>query len=174
MPVSVSFLLATSLNTLLPADMGLQGEKVYAGDRFSYIYQVLVARKFNENFSFEVNPTLVHRNLVATALDPNDTYAVGFGGRIKLSKRVSFNGEWYHVFPPLHNYESVPTYDPIAFGFDIETGGHVFQLLFTNSLAMTEKGFITETTGRWSNSNIHFGFNISRVFALAKHKDFIH
>ena len=133
MPVSVSFLLASSVNTLLPADMGLKGETVYVGDRFSYIYQLLVARKFSESFSFEINPTVVHRNIVATALDPNDMFAVGFGGRIKLSKRVSFNGEWYHVFPPLRNYKSVPNYDPIAIGFDIETGGHVFQIFKLNN-----------------------------------------
>jgi hypothetical protein len=58
----------------------------------------------------------------------------------------------------------------LSLGFDIETGGHVFQLIFTNSLGIIEKDFIGETTGRWSKGDIHFGFNISRVFTLKKMK----
>jgi hypothetical protein len=61
---------------------------------------------------------------------------------------------------------SQQVYNPLSIGFDIETGGHVFQLIFTNSVAMIEKGFIGETTGNWLKGGIHFGFNISRVFTL--------
>jgi hypothetical protein len=56
----------------------------------------------------------------------------------------------------------------LSIGFDIETGGHVFQLHFTNSTGMTERAFITNTTGDWGNGDIHFGFNISRLFTLKK------
>ena len=58
----------------------------------------------------------------------------------------------------------------LSIGFDIETGGHVFQLHFTNSTSMIEKGFITETLGEWGKGEIHFGFNISRVFTVVKPK----
>jgi len=49
---------------------------------------------------------------------------------------------------------------------DIETGGHVFNIMLTNSLAMIEKGFIGETTGNIADGGIHLGFNILRVFTL--------
>lgn len=166
MPVSLSVLTASSINTLSPSDLDLPGDNVNFWNRVSYIYQLLVARKFNERLSLEINPTLVHSNMVMTKLDPNDVYAIGFGGRIKLSKHVTFNGEWYHIFYSRMYHPGSPTYDPISFGFDIETGGHVFQLMITNSEAINEKGFITETTGQWSKTNLHIGFNISRVFAL--------
>ncbi len=167
MPVSVSFLLETSVITLNPdALLGVPDQSVEFWNRVSYIYQVLVARKFTESFSFEINPTLIHSNLVLNESIPNDVFALGVGGRMKISKHVSFNGEWYHIFQPSDIPTSDKIYDPLSFGFDIETGGHVFQLMVTNSLAMTEKGFITETTGQWSKTNIHLGFNISRVFAL--------
>lgn len=52
--------------------------------------------------------------------------------------------------------------------FDIETGGHVFQLHFTNSNPTFERGFITETTGDFFGGDIHFGFNITRTFQLVK------
>jgi len=127
----------------------------------------MIARKFSPSFSLQLSPTYIHRNLVATELDPNDLYALGAGGRMKLSKRISLNAEYYYLINP-KSYMSRQVYDPLSIGFDIETGGHVFQLIFTNSVAMIEKGFIGETTGSWLKGDIHFGFNISRVFTLKK------
>ena len=167
MPISLSALATTALKTI---KWQYPDRANYFSSRLSYVYQVLIGRKFNERFSAEINPTLVHRNLVATELDPNDLFAVGLGGRMKLSTHVSFNVEYYYVVKPIHDYMSQPVYDPLSMGFDIETGGHVFQLFFTNSVAMIEKGFITETTGQWSKGDIHFGFNISRVFTLKSNK----
>jgi hypothetical protein len=162
MPISLSLFTSSSINTLTWDGTGT----LNFWDRVSYVQQLLVARKFNERFSLEINPTLVHRNMVGTEVDPNDVAAVGVGARFKLSKRVSVNAEYYYVVPPFSDYRTEKTYSPLSIGFDIETGGHVFQLFLTNSVAMIEKGFITETTGRWNKGDIHFGFNISRVFAL--------
>jgi hypothetical protein len=163
MPISLSYLSSFSINTLKWTD---PTTTLNFWDRASFVNQILIARKFNERFSFELNPTYVHRNMVATALDPNDLIAMGAGARFKLTKRVSFNAEYYYVLPPLNNYQSQKTYNPLSIGFDVETGGHVFQLFLTNSLAMIEKGFIGETTGQWNKGGIHLGFNISRVFDL--------
>jgi hypothetical protein len=99
-------------------------------------------------------------------LDPNDLWALGAGGRMKLTRRISLNAEYYYVMNSNNKYMSQPVHNPLSIGFDIETGGHVFQLIFTNSLAMIEKGFIGETTGQWTHGDIHFGFNISRVFTV--------
>jgi hypothetical protein len=113
-------------------------------------------------------PTFIHKNLVATELDPNDIYAAGAGARLKLTKRTSLNAEYYYIVNP-KTYLSQKIYNPLSIGFDLETGGHVFQLFFTNSIGMIEKAFIGETTGSWSKGDIRFGFNISRVFTLTKH-----
>ncbi len=161
-PVNISWLSTASYNSLKWEQPG----ELPTSDRFSYVHQLLVARKFNDRLSLELNPTLVHRNLVATKLDPNDTWALGAGGRCKLTRRISVNLEYYYVLPPLPDYRSVRVVNPLSIGFDIETGGHVFQLFLSNSLAMIEKGFITETTDKWMDGGIHFGFNISRVFTL--------
>ena len=163
MPVSVSLFASTAVNSLKWSDPERTN---YFSSRLSYVFQVLVARKFNQRFSAQITPSLVHKNLVPTELDPNDMFALGFGGRIKLTNRISFNAEYYHVFKSDYLSESI--YDPLSIGFDIETGGHVFQLIFTNSLAMIEKGFLTETTGQWGKGDIHFGFNVSRVFSFSK------
>lgn len=163
-PVSVSFLSSIALKTVKWTD---PSKTNYFSSRLSYVNQILIARKINQGFSVQLSPAFVHRNLVATELDPNDLWALGAGGRIKLTKRISFNAEYYYLINP-KTYMSQQVYNPLSIGFDIETGGHVFQLIFTNSEAMIEKGFIGETTGRWSKGDIHFGFNISRVFTLKK------
>jgi hypothetical protein len=164
MPVSLSMLSSVAATSVKWSDPGRTN---YFSSRLSYVAQLLVARKINQSFSVQLAPTFVHRNLVATELDPNDLYALGAGGRMKLTKRISFNAEYYYMINP-RSYMSQNVHDPLSIGFDIETGGHVFQLIFTNSLAMIEKGFIGETTGSWLKGDVHFGFNISRVFTLKK------
>ncbi len=134
-------------------------------DRLAFTSQILLARKFNSNFSFQIMPTYIHFNTVPTTADPNDIIALGFGTRIKISKRISLNAEYYYTFNP---FESIDTKNSLALGMDIETGGHIFQLIFTNSRSMIEKGFIAETTGEFFKGDIHFGFNISRAFQIKK------
>lgn len=167
MPVSLSLFTSAAINTLKWSDPTRTN---YFSSRLSYTAQILVARKFSPGISFQLSPTYVHRNLVGTELDPNDLYAAGAGGRIKLTKRMSLNAEYYYVINADNKYMSEPVYNPLSLGIDLETGGHVFQFIFTNSQAMIEKGFIGETRGRWKHGDIYFGFNISRVFTLKKNK----
>jgi hypothetical protein len=109
----------------------------------------------------------VHRNLVPSKEDNHDVYAVEVGSRIKLSKRIALTADYFYALPGQLPDDIT---DPLSIGFDIETGGHVFQLHFTNAPAMNEKTFITENKGKWSKGDIHFGFNISRVFTLDRNK----
>ena len=159
-PLSVALFSSAALKTLRTGEPG--GEPP-VNSRLAYSYQLIIARKFSPAFSFQVAPTLVHRNAVADAQEPNDIVALGAGGRLKLTKRLSLNAEYFHRFNASTdgNFQNA-----LAIGFDIETGGHVFQLHLTNARAMNEKGFITETTGDFFDGDIHFGFNISRVFQL--------
>jgi hypothetical protein len=166
MPVSVSVLTSIALRTQKWPD---QSRTNYFTSRLAYVGQVLVARKISQGLSVQLTPSYLHRNLVSTELDPNDIVALGAGARLKLTKRISLNGEYYYIANPKKNF-STQIYNPLSLGFDIETGGHVFQLFFTNSLGMTEKQFLGATTGTWKKGDIHFGFNISRVFTLKKHK----
>jgi hypothetical protein len=165
MPVSISFFSSLYLNSLHWND---DTRNYRFAHRFEYVNQVLIARKFNTNLSLQIMPAHLHRNLVVLELDPNDLFAVGIGGRVKLTTRLSLNTEYYYIINPGSEFQSTPLFSPLSIGFDLETGGHVFQFVFSNSLAMTEHGFIGNTTGNWMDGDIHFGFNISRVFALKK------
>lgn len=135
----------------------------FSSSRWYYTHQLIIGRKFSDGFSFQLSPTVVHRNLVRTASETNDVFAIAAGGRVKLNKRVALNAEYIYVLPEqlADGYRNT-----LSIGFDIETGGHVFQLHFTNATSMIEKGFITETSGNWLDGDIHFGFNISRVFTI--------
>ncbi|MFP5041290.1 DUF5777 family beta-barrel protein [Parasediminibacterium sp. JCM 36343] len=135
-------------------------------DRFSYSAQVLVARKFNDYISLQLMPTLVHYNSVDYSYQKNDKYSLGVGGRLRLSKRVNLTTEYYYRFTKDEGYVN-----SFSAGFDIETGGHVFQFHFTNSTGMTERTFINETTDKWGDGGIRFGFNIARVFTIKKPKE---
>lgn len=166
-PISVSATSTVMLKTLKWEDPKRQN---YYTSRVSYAHQLIIARKFSEGLSLQLMPSFVHYNLATNTTDPNDIFALGAGGRIKLTKRLSFNVEYYHILPISlvagENYRIPGTKNSLAVGFDIETGGHVFQLHFTNSTGMTEKTFITETTGDFFKGDIHFGFNLSRVFTI--------
>ena len=135
--------------------------------RMAFFGEVIVGRKFSERFSFQITPMFVHRNLVPLATDENDAFVLGLGARFKLSRRVAFVADYHPIISGIDKdiYES-----PLAIGFDIETGGHVFQLHFSNSQGMNEKAFITNTTEKWGNGDIRFGFNLSRMFVLKKKK----
>jgi len=163
-PVTVALVSGMTIDGLPWAD---PARKNYYTSRLAYYFQAIIGRKFSENFTLQVAPTMVHKNLVQAESDPNDIYAVGVGGRIKLSKRIAFTWDYTHVVVgmPDSGY-----YHPLSVGFDIETGGHVFQLHFSNSTGMNERAFITETTGQWGKGEVRFGFNLSRVFQIKKNK----
>jgi hypothetical protein len=139
-------------------------------DRLSYTGQIILARKFNRNLSLTLLPTLVHRNRVGY-MDENDIFALGAGGRVKFSKRMGLLVEYFYPFRSQESknyFESRgrKLYNPLAVGLEIETGGHVFHVNFTNSTAILENQFITETTSSWLQGQFRWGFNISRRFSL--------
>lgn len=135
-------------------------EKLFSS-RLHYTHQLLIARKFSEGFSAQFMPTVVHKNLVDSTDLSNDIVTLGIGLRQKLNPRTSVNLEYYYVLPGQIEEDKV---NALSLGFDIETGGHVFQLFFTNASAPFEKSFITDNNAKWLDGDIRFGFNVARVF----------
>ncbi|MEN9638145.1 MAG: hypothetical protein RLZZ262_13 [Bacteroidota bacterium] len=164
MPISLSLFSSMVVRTTKWED---PDRKNYFTSRLFYCHQLLAARKFNDRLSLQIAPTWVHRNLVADSTVKHDVFSLGAGGRFKLTKRFSVNCEYFYNLPN----QLAPEYtNSLSLGVDIETGGHVFQLHFTNSKPMNEKGFITETTGDWAKGDIMFGFNVSRMFGVVKRR----
>lgn len=165
------------VHALWVSDMAIDGNPInnpelqpyLFSNRLFYTHQLIIGRKFSDGFSLQAMPSLVHRNFVPNRQTRNDVLVLGVGGRLKLSKRVAVNAEYYYVLPnqldPNVNYTN-----SFSIGFDIETGGHVFQLHFTNSNGMVENAFMTDTRGSWMDGDIRFGFNVSRVFTVYRPK----
>jgi hypothetical protein len=142
-------------------------------DRIAYNTQLFIARKFSPALSLQLMPTFIHRNAVDKTLEKNDLMALGFGGRLKVSRSIALTTEYYLRFDAPDNDlfpEGQKRYDAMGFGIDIETGGHVFQLVLTNTRGLTERAFITESTGNFFDGDIHLGFNVTRTFQLKKKK----
>ena len=131
-------------------------------NQLSFANQLLVAMKINRAFTIQLTPTFVHYNLVKTKDEPYDKFSLGIGGRQKITRRFSLNAEYFYQL------NDKADNNMLSFGFDIETGGHVFQLHLSNSPAMIAPEFVAQTNGSWPDGDIYFGFNISRVFIINK------
>ncbi|WP_018478155.1 DUF5777 family beta-barrel protein [Pontibacter roseus] len=161
MPLTAAAFASINVRTqkLLPPD------ELSGTDRLTYTAQLLLARRFIDAFSLQLSPAYVYRVRPEPSLDDQGVLALGIGGRYSLTRRISLNGEYFYV--PFDQINGAYT-NALSIGFDIETGGHVFQLHFTNSYGMTERYFITETVDSWTDGDIHFGFNITRTFSFEK------
>ena len=183
MPITVTAMAGWGINTMPSGFVMESGATMKFNDnieRYSYWSQVLIARKFNEKLSIQVMPTLIHVNKVEDPSIPNQVPALGLGGRYKLSPRVTLSAEYYYAFAGVEEEDEdddddvgteqtpYPYKNALSFGVDIETGGHVFQLHFTNARGMVEKQFIAQNMGSWSKGDIFYGFNIARTFSFDK------
>jgi hypothetical protein len=164
MPVSVSV-----LGTITDYTQDMP-DKPYLNTKYRTAYSgsLLIARKITRALSLQFTPTYLHYNLVPTVADKNDLFALGMGGRMKITKRMSINAEYDWL--PSGQVVSAKVHNSFSLGWDIETGGHVFQLVFSNSQSMLDTQYLTQTTGTWGKGDIYFGFNISRNFNLKKKK----
>lgn len=163
-PVSLVWVSGIVVNTTKVSS--LEPAKSFS-DRTAYYHELLIGRKCNDKFSLQLIPAWVHRKVIAFASvdDKTNVYAIGLGARYKLSKRVALVIDYNYVVAGINKNEFV---NPLAVGIDIETGGHVFQLHFSNTIGMNEKAFLTQTINKWERGDINFGFNISRVFNSRK------
>jgi hypothetical protein len=164
-PVTLTVLGGVAYKVSPPKDEVPDGFKNI--DRLGYVGQLLIARKISPRLSLQIMPTMIHKNAVDQRLENNDQFSLGAGGRFKVTKSVALTTEYYHR---LSIPDANPYFNTFGFGVDIETGGHVFQLVFTNTTGLTERAFITETEGDFSEGDIHFGFNVTRTFQLQRKK----
>jgi len=155
-PLDIVGYSVADINTFLEKDQypGLEFKH-----RMTYVQQVLLSRKISEKFSLELVPSFIHKNLYNPDIERDNQFSFGGGGRYKITKRLSVNLEYMHNFDKPDFYKN-----PLSVGLDVETGGHVFQLIFTNSQSMSESGYLTNASGDWGKGDFFFGFNLYRVF----------
>lgn len=162
-PVTVSVFGSAAYN----ASRNISAPALKTGDKMAYTTQLLVARKFSSRLSLQLMPTYLFRATVTDSIAVNNLISLGMGGRVKLTKSMAVIGEYYLR---LNEKEESPYFDSFGLGVEFETGGHVFQLIFTNSIGMVERAFVSETGDDFFDGDIHFGFNITRTFQLGRKK----
>lgn len=163
-PLSLSVFGNMAINTLKLSD---PEEKDYIDARLSYCTELIIARRFGKLFSLQLQPEWTHLNLVPTAADHNDIFSIGGGVSFRISDLISINGEYHYLLPGQHLNSNT---NSVSISCDIKTGQHIFQLFFTNSQGNFEQAFITQTTDKWANGFIYFGFNIHRLFTVKNPK----
>jgi hypothetical protein len=166
-PISVTLQSSLNYTFLKDPNKAITGvdKYAYAVNRISYATSLIIGRKFSDRFSLQLNGFYIHYNIVDKRTDANDMYAAGLSGRYKLTKRFAITFEYARR---LNKYSLAfdNFHDPLGIGFDLETGGHVFQIHFTNQFGMNEAQYIPYTTSNWAKGDIRLGFNISRVFSI--------
>lgn len=173
-PVSVTFFGSATISAVKAStDPTMANYFTNFQNRISYVAQAILARKFSPNLSLLMMPSYVHRNFTL-ANDQNDLFALSVGGRLKLTKRMAFVVDYTLPFrdksqkQTLENTWGYQFYNTLGAGLELETGGHVFHLNFTNATAIQESQFITDTNTSWTKGQFRWGFSISRRFSLGK------
>jgi len=165
-PISISYLAQSTYNSMEFPNNTVENE---LNNRLYFTHQLLFARKINSNISLQISPSIVHRNLVPDYND-NDIYAVGFGGRYKITNRLALNAEYFFTLND-DSYKGGKMLDNYSIGLDIDTGGHIFQLLLSNSPYLCEHQFIARSNGKLDKGSVHLGFNIMRIFNIVDQKN---
>ena len=162
MPLTLTLLQGASLRTMggTAKDINFTDE---FSDRVAITSQILIARKFSRQFSFQVAPTLVVRGSNRFEANPNSHFAIGFGGRYNVGRHVSVVSEYYYQANPL---ESKKTYDALSIGVNWELSDVMLQFQMTNIRGVAEDVFITQTPNNFNFNDGNFVFGFTGIFIL--------
>jgi hypothetical protein len=160
MPITVALYASGAIHSMEWTD---KTRPNYFSSRMSYAFSMMIARKFNKGFSLQLTPTIAHQNLVPDKTYKNTVFSMGVGARQMVTGSLSVNAEVFYLIPGQLPKTQMPTY---SIGIDLETGGHVFQIMISNARGMVEQYFVLRETQRWRDGDIQLGFNINRVFTI--------
>ncbi len=135
-------------------------------DRLNMFGSIAVARKFSDKLSLQFTPMVSHFNTVVIETEdqnPKHThFGAGFGGEYRVSMKHSFSFEYFGLIGD----KTEGLKNPMAISWQIDTGGHVFQMFFMNGNWFTEQHLLARTTDDFFARDFRLGFNVNRVFGL--------
>ncbi len=171
-PVSISFYANTAITAMKSQDMPeSEANFGHFSDRFSHSFQVILGHDFSRYLSVQLMPVYLRRNWVhicpGMRNDELDLFALGGGARWGFSDRIAIVAEYYYVFSD-YRQNNKQYSNPMAVGFELNTGGHIFHINLSNATGIIPNTFIPYTTSSWLNKGFRLGFSISRKFVLNK------
>ena len=158
LPINSSLYISYNYNSLLDQDIY---PTLSNSDRNLFFGQLLLSKNFSDKISLQLSPTYAKRGFNETIFEQENNIILGLASSYRITNRLAFNIEYS---ANLDRPEISPFNDVLSFGIDIETGGHVFQLLFSNTQTIDNVSVMTDAEGSWKDGKIYFGFNILRVF----------
>ena len=158
LPINSSLYLSYNYNSSLNKDIY---PNLSNSDKDLFFGQLLLSKSFNNKLSIQLSPTYAKKRFTETIFEQENNFILGLASSYRVNNRLAFNVEYSSN---LDRPEISPFDDVLSFGIDIETGGHVFQLLFSNTQTIDDVSVMTDAEGSWKDGEIYFGFNILRVF----------
>ena len=144
-------------------------------NRFSYLNQLLIARKFSESFSLQLIPSMVHYNYVPYGINnTNNIFNIAIGGRMKLTSKTAITFEYSRQLNGYKNLldesASAVNYVPdvVSLGYDWDTGGHIFQFFLSSASSATNIGQLSTNQNDLKVGNFSLGFNLNRSYGIKK------
>ena len=130
-------------------------------DRNIFFGQLLMSKSLGNKLSIQLSPSFAKKGFNETIFEQENNFILGIASSYRITSRLAFNIEYS---ANLDRPKISPFNDVLSFGIDIETGGHVFQLLFSNTQTIDNVSVMTDAEGSWKEGKIYFGFNVLRVF----------
>ena len=127
-------------------------------ESYSPTLGVLLSREIGDYGALYVEPMWVNNSnpLPEELIEDNNTVMIGLGARLRIRPTVYLLVEGS---PRVAGF--TPGVTLASFGIEKRSGGHLFQLNFSNGLATT---FAQIARGGFEGNDWHIGFNISRKF----------
>ena len=168
-PVSVALYSMVNVNTAKNPDI------TFSGNKFSFLNQLLIARKMSDKLSLELIPTWIHFNIVPYGINnSNEVFSLGLGAKYKATPKMNLTFEYTRQ---LNMYENLITkngsilnYNPdlLSAGIEVNTGGHLFQFYIGSTTDASAIDQLARNSSKIKDGNFAFGFTINRSLALKK------
>jgi len=144
-----------------------------AWNKFTFVHQLLIARKFSKKFSMQLMPTYIHYNIVPYGMEnSNNIFSIAMGAKYQLPPNKAVTIEYSRQLNMYKNVidknGNIINYAPdlLSLGLEFNTGGHVFQFYIGNTTAATSIDQLTRNTTSIKDGKFAMGFRLNRSFFL--------
>jgi hypothetical protein len=170
-PVTVGLYSMMNVNTAEDPD------NEFTGNKFSFMNQLLISRKFSDKFSLQLMPTWIHFNVVPYGINnSNEVFSMGIAAKYKARSKMNITFEYARQLNMYENLISksgaIINYQPdlVSLGIELNTGGHLFQFYIGSTTDASAIDQLARNNSRIKDGNIAIGFTINRGMNIKKEK----
>lgn len=136
----------------------------FRSEAFKFSFQGILSSRLVEGVGVNVVPAiLLNQDSNTDGEDPLVT--IGLGGRTHVWRSISVIGEWVPIvsgFTLTSTFGEFNRFDSWGGGIELDVGGHVFQIIVTNSAGLTADQYMRGGGLDITEGDYRLGFNIFR------------